>query len=240
MGSKFKRVLLKLSGQIIAGQDNFGFSKTALDYLVGEIINAYSLKLELGIVIGGGNVLRGSKTFTDFGTNRVSADYLGMLATLFNAVLLQHAIEQRNIPCRLMSSLPFPHLAEPYILSRAKKHLENSRIVIFSCGTGNPYFTTDTAAVLRAVETGCDILLKGTRVKGIFNADPEKVPDAKFFDSVTYDFALENDLKVMDPTAFALAMDHSLPIYVFTILKKGNLKRVLSGDHVGSIVKKGK
>ncbi len=236
MASKFKRVLLKLSGQILAGQEEFGFSKEALEYLTDEIIDAYSLDLEMGIVIGGGNVLRGSQTFADFGTNRVTGDYLGMLATVFNAVLLQDALEQKSIPARLMSALPCPHLAEPYTRRAAQHHLRKKRIVIFAFGTGNPYFTTDTAAVLRALETGCDILLKGTRVRGIFSADPEKTDNALFYDSVTYDFVLEQKLRVMDSTAFALAMDHCLPIYVFNMLKKGNLKSVLSGDHVGSII----
>ena len=237
MAPKFRRILLKLSGQIVAGHEGFGFSKTALTYLRDEIIDAYTLDLEIGIVMGGGNVFRGSEAVRDFGTNRVTADYLGMLATLFNSVLLQHAIERSGIACRVMSSLPLPHIAEPYIRRRAEKHLSRKRIVIFACGTGNPYFTTDTAAVLKAVETGCDIILKGTRVKGIFDTDPEKNPEAQFFDSLTYSFVLEKGLKVMDSTAFSLAMDHSLPIFVFNILQKGYLKRVLSGENVGSIVK---
>jgi uridylate kinase len=237
MPSKFKRVLLKLSGQIISGQEQFGFSKTAIDYLRDEMIDAHSLDLEMGIVIGGGNVFRGSEAVSDLGTDRGTADYLGMLATLFNAIILQHSIEQSGIPCRVMSSLPFPHLAEPYIMRRAQKHLSKKRIVIFACGTGNPYFTTDTAAVLKAVETNCDIVLKGTRVKGIFDSDPERNPAARFFDTVTFSFALEKGLKVMDATAFSLAMDHSLPIYVFNILQQGYLKRILSGEHVGSIVR---
>lgn len=236
MPSKFRRVLLKLSGQIIAGNEGFGFSKDALTYLRDEIIDAFALGPEMGIVIGGGNVFRGSEAVRDFGANRVTADYLGMLATLYNAVLLQHAIEQSTISCRVMSNLPFPQLAEPYLRRRAEKHLAKRRIVIFSCGTGNPYFTTDTAAVLKAVETECDIMLKGTRVEGIFDADPEKEPSAKFFETVTFNFVLEKGLKVMDSTAFSLAMDHGLPIHVFNILKKGNLKRILSGESIGSVV----
>lgn len=236
MPSTCKRILLKLSGQIIAGQEGFGFSHAALSYLRDEIISAYSHDIEFAMVIGGGNVFRGAKAVRDFGTDRVTADYLGMLATLFNAVLLQHAIEQSGISCRVMSSLPLSHLAEPYLRRRAVKHLGKKRIVIFACGTGNPYFTTDTAAVLRAVETECDMILKATRVDGIFDADPEENPDATFFENVSFKFALEHGLKVMDATAFSLAMNHGLPIHVFNILKKGYLKRILAGEHIGSVV----
>jgi uridylate kinase len=236
MAQKFKRILLKLSGQIVAGGDGFGFSETPLHHLRDEIIDAHSLGLEIGIVIGGGNIFRGTEAVRRFRIERVAADYLGMLATLFNAVLLHSEIEHAGIACRIMSNIPVSQLAEPYIRRRAQKHLAHKRIVIFSCGTGNPFFTTDTAAVLKAIETECDAILKATRVKGIFDSDPEKNPGARFYDSLTYTFVLEKGLKVMDSTAFSLAMDHSLPLMIFNILKKGNLRKMLTGENVGTIV----
>lgn len=236
MISKYKRILLKLSGQIISGKNKFGFSKTALNHLRDEIIDAYDLNVELGIVIGGGNVFRGKDAVKDFSFNRVIADYMGMLATLFNASLLRNALENAKIPTSLMSAIPFIELAEPFIRRKAIEYLEEGRIVIFACGTGNPFFTTDTAGVLRALEIESEIILKGTNVKGVYDKDPNKFKDAKFFEKLNYQYVIEQRLEVMDTTAFSLAMINKLPIFVFNILKKGVLSRILSGDNVGSIV----
>lgn len=236
MTAKYKRILLKLSGQIIAGGKKFGFSKSALYHLRDEIKGVYNLDVEIGIVIGGGNIFRGKEAVKDFTAERVSADYMGMLATLINALLLQNILEAWNLPTRIMSAINVAELAEPFIRRRALRHLEKGRIVIFACGTGNPFFTTDTAAVLRAVETESEIILKGTKVKGIYNKDPKKFKDAKFFRKLTYKHAIERRIEVMDATAFSLAMENNLPIIIFNILKKGNLRKIVSGESIGSIV----
>ncbi|TET76455.1 MAG: UMP kinase [Candidatus Cloacimonadota bacterium] len=236
MASKYKRILLKISGQIIAGEKDFGFSKSALHHLRDEIKDAYNSNVEIGIVIGGGNIFRGKEAVESFSAERVSADYMGMIATLINALLLQNILEEQNIPTRVMSAINVAELAEPFIRRKALRHLEKRRIVIFACGTGNPFFTTDTAAVLRAIETESEAILKGTKVQGIYDKDPEKFKDAKFFRKLTYNHVIEKRLKVMDTTAFSLAMENNLPILVFNILKRGSLCKILSGNNIGTIV----
>jgi len=233
---KYKRIILKLSGQIVAGENKFGFSNAALQYLKEEIVDALNLGVEIGIVMGGGNVFRGQEAVEQLNTDRVSADYLGMLATLFNASLLQNVLDRSNVPAHIMTALSFSELAEPFMQRRAIHHLEKKRIVIFACGTGNPYFTTDTAAVLRAIEMKSDVILKGTRVRGIYDKDPEEFKDAHFFETLHYSYVIQHQLKVMDSTAFSLAMDNNLPILVFNILKKGYLRRILEGENIGTIV----
>jgi uridylate kinase len=236
MSSDFQRVLLKLSGEIVSGDKPFGFSKSALNHLRDEILEAQKLDIEIAIVIGGGNVFRGKEAIRNFHIERVDADFLGMLATLYNATLLKNLLVERNISTRVMSAIEISELAEPFTRDRAIHHLEKGRIVIFACGTGNPYFTTDTAAVLRAIEIGSDAILKGTRVKGLYDKDPEKFKNAEFIASTSYRFVMENHLKVMDATAFSLAMDNKIPIYIFNILKKGYLRRILTGENIGSII----
>jgi len=236
MSPKYKRILLKLSGQIIAGKKDVGFSKSALFHLRKEIKDVYNLGCEIGIVIGGGNIFRGKEAVEKFDSERVSADYMGMLATLINALLLQNILENENLPTRVMSAINVAELAEPFIRRKALRHLEKNRIVIFACGTGNPFFTTDTAAVLKAIETEAEIILKGTKVKGIYDRDPKKFKNAKFFKKLAYSYVIEKRLKVMDTTAFSLAMENNLPIFVFNILKSGYLLKIVNGENVGSIV----
>jgi len=234
--SKFKRILLKLSGEIIAGDKAVGFSKSSLYHLRDEINDAYRMNCEIGIVIGGGNIFRGKEAVSDFGVDRVNADYMGMLATLINALLLQNILESISLPTRVMSAINVSELAEPFIKRRALRHIEKGRIVIFACGTGNPFFTTDTAAVLRAIEIESEAIFKGTKVDGIYDRDPQKYPDARFIKKISYDQVLEQKIEVMDATAFSLAMENNIPIYVFNILKKGNLRKILHGESVGSVV----
>ncbi len=236
MVSKYKRILLKLSGQIVAGDNSFGFSKSAVHHLRKEISDAYNLNVEIGIVIGGGNIFRGKEAVKHFAAERVSADHMGMLATLINSLLLQNILEEENLPTRVMSAINVAELSEPFIRRRALRHLEKGIIVIFACGTGNPFFTTDTAAVLRAIETESEIILKGTKVKGIYDKDPNKFKDAKFIEKVSYKHVIEKRLEVMDTTAFSLAMENNLPIHVFNILEKGNLYKILTGKKLGTIV----
>lgn len=236
MASKYKRVLLKLSGQIIAGKKGFGFLKPSLHHLRDEIKDAYNLNVEIGIVVGGGNIFRGKEAVRNFGTERVSADYMGMIATLINALLLQNILEKQNLPTRVMSAINVAELAEPFIRRKAIRHLEKRRIVIFACGTGNPFFTTDTAAVLRAIEIESETILKGTKVRGIYDRDPKKFKGAKFLKELTFQNAIEKRIKVMDTTAFSLAMENNLPIFVFNILKKGYLRRLLTGENIGTVV----
>ncbi len=238
MTSKYKRILLKLSGQIIAGKNDFGFSKTSLSHLKNEIKQVHNLGVQIGIVIGGGNIFRGKRAVKDFDVERVSADFMGMLATLINALLLQNILEAENLPTRVMSAINVAQLAEPFIRRRAITHLENKVIVIFACGTGNPFFTTDTAAVLKAIETESQVIIKGTKVRGIYDKDPEKYTDAKFYPELKYRYVIEKNLQVMDTTAFTLAMENNLPILVFNILKKGLLLNFLSGKHIGTMVTK--
>ena len=219
------------------GPEGYGISPPVLGRIAQEIVETVSeTKVELALVVGGGNIFRGVSSSAQ-GMDRASADFVGMLATVMNAVALQDAIESRGQLTRVMSAINMPQLAEPYIRRRAVRHLEKGRVVIFAAGTGNPYFTTDTAAALRATEIHADILLKATRVDGIYDQDPKKHPDAKRYDKVTYLECLQKDLKVMDMTAFTLCKENNLPIIVFDMNKHGNLARVVEGEHVGTLVK---
>lgn len=232
---KYKRVLLKISGEALLGNKKFGIDTEIMGRIAEEIGEVYRQRVELGIVIGGGNIFRGIVGEAQ-GMDRARADYMGMLATLINALALQDALESKGLPCRVMSALEVIEVAEPYIRERAIKHLEKKRILILACGTGNPYFTTDTAAVLRALELRCEVLLKATKVDGVYDKDPLKYPDARKFDKLTFDEALNRKLKVMDATAFSLARDYKLPVLVFNLLIHGNIKKVILGEQVGTVI----
>jgi uridylate kinase len=231
----FKRILLKLSGEALTGTGGFGIDAVVLNKFAREVEKAYQLGVEIGIVIGGGNIFRGlSETAKEM--DRVQADYMGMLATVMNSLALQDALEQVQIKTRVMTAIAMHEVAEPFIRRRAVRHLEKKRIVIFAGGTGNPYFTTDTAAVLRAVEIEADVIIKGTRVDGVYDADPEKVNNAFKFNQISYMEVVKRNLKVMDTTAITLSMDNKLPIIVFNSTKENNLKRLLLGESIGTKV----
>jgi uridylate kinase len=230
-----RRVLLKLSGEVLAGEQGHGIDAPALARLSGEIAEGVRPGVELGIVIGGGNIIRGS-TASGEGVDRAAADSMGMLATVINAIALQDALETAGLSTRVLSAIEMRALAEPYIRRRAVRHLEKGRVVILAAGTGHPYFTTDTAAVLRAVEIGADVLLKGTKVDGVFSEDPMRNPAAVRYDSLSYPEAIDRRLQVMDMTAFTMGMDNRLPIVVFNVTVPGNLARALRGESVGTRV----
>jgi len=232
---KYKRILLKLSGESLMGDQQFGIEQNAVLHYAEEIRTAVAAKAEVAIVIGGGNIFRGIQA-TANGIDRVQGDYMGMLATIINSMALQASLEKLGIPTRLMSAIEMKEICEPFIRRRAVRHLEKGRVVIFGAGTGNPYFTTDTAASLRAIEIEADVILKGTRVDGIYSADPEKDKNAKRYDTITFDEAYNQGLQVMDLTAFTLCKENKLPIIVFDINKKGNLKRVLEDEKIGTLV----
>lgn len=234
----FKRVLLKLSGEALMGDRQFGIDQKVLQYIAGELKDVRKLGGEIAIVIGGGNIFRGLEASAE-GMERTTADYMGMLATALNALALQNVLEVNGMPTRVLSAIEMRELAEPYIRRRAVRHLEKGRFVIFACGTGNPYFTTDTAAALRAVEIGADVILKATKVEGIYSSDPMKNPLAHKFQDITYMDVLKKGLKVMDSTAISLCMENKLPIMVFGLMKKGNIRKVLEGKKVGTLVKGG-
>ncbi len=233
---RYKRILLKLSGEALVGDGEYGISPEIIDSIAGEIKDVRDLGVEVAIVIGGGNIFRGVAASSK-GMDRASADYMGMLATVINALALQDALEKRGVFTRVQSAIEMHEVAEPYIKRRATRHLEKGRVVIFAAGTGNPYFTTDTAAALRAMEIGAEVILKATKVDGIYDADPVKVKGAKKFDELTYIDVLNRELKVMDSTAISLCMDNKLPIIVFNLKKKGNVKKVVMGEKVGSLVR---
>jgi uridylate kinase len=230
----FKRVLLKLSGEALMGPQGYGISPEVLAHVAGEIAATAQLGVQLAVVVGGGNIWRGAPQSGKGGMDRATADYVGMLATVMNAVSLQAAIEQKGVVTRVQSAIAMSQLAEPYIRRRALRHLEKGRVVIFAAGTGNPYFTTDTAAALRAKEIEADVLLKATKVDGVYDKDPKAYRDARRYSAVTYLDALKGDLGVMDSTAFALCRDHDLPIIVFDMTTPGNIQRVIAGDPVGT------
>ncbi len=231
----YKRILLKLSGESLTGDNEFGIEATILNRFAEEVEKAHRFGVQIGIVIGGGNIFRGlSEKAKEM--DRVQADYMGMLATIINSLALQDVLEKRGIQTRVMTAIEMPKVAEPFIRRRAIRHLEKSRVVIFAGGTGNPYFTTDTAAVLRAVEIEADVIIKGTRVDGVYDDDPEKVKDAFKFDNISYMEIVNRGLKVMDTTAITLSMDNRLPIIVFNFNKKDNLKRLVMGESVGTKV----
>ncbi len=232
---RFKRVLLKMSGELVRHPDGEGLSVERLGRLAGEISEARKLGAEVGVVIGGGNILRGAAA-SERGIDRVSADYMGMLATVINALALQAALEKQGVDTRVMTAIAMAQLAEPYIRRRAIRHIEKGRVVIFAGGTGNPYFSTDTAAALRAAEIQAEAVLKGTKVDGVYDSDPVANPAATKFDSLTYIDVLNRGLRVMDATAVSLCMENSLPIVVFNLSGDGNLRRLLKGENIGTIV----
>jgi len=233
-----KRVLVKFSGEALAGADGHGIDTQILDYIANEIKELVNNNIEVGIVIGGGNIVRGVTAAADGVIKRTSADYMGMLATVINGVAMQEALEHKGLSARLQTAIKMEQIAEPYIVRRATRHLEKGRVVIFSAGTGNPYFTTDTAATLRATEIGATMLIKATKVDGVYDKDPMKFEDAIKLDTITYDQALEDHIKVMDDTAIALAKDNKLPIVVANMNEKGNLLSIINGDYAKcSIVK---
>jgi uridylate kinase len=232
---RFKRILLKLSGEALMGDGKYGISPKTLQQVAQEVRDVIDLGVEVGIVIGGGNIFRGVSASTE-GMDRASADYMGMLATVINALALQDALEKKSVFTRVQSAIEMQQLAEPYIRRRAVRHLEKGRVVIFAAGTGNPYFTTDTAASLRAMEIHADVILKATKVDGIYSADPVKDPSATRYNSLSYLDVLKKNLKVMDSTAISLCMDNDLPIIVFDLGRSGNILRVVLGEDVGTTV----
>jgi uridylate kinase len=233
----YKRVLLKLSGEALAGEKSSGNITEIIGRIADEIKGVHDLGVEIAIVIGGGNIFRGIAG-TAQGMERVSSDYMGMLATVINSLALQDRLEKHNIYTRVMSAIEMHQLCEPYIRRRAMRHLEKKRVVIFAAGTGNPYFTTDTAASLRAMEVGADIIMKATRVDGVYDADPLTHPQAVMYKQVSYLEVLQKNLKVMDSTSISLCMDHDLPILVFNLTTPGNFKRVIMGETIGTIVRR--
>ncbi|HBP87222.1 MAG TPA: UMP kinase [Nitrospirales bacterium] len=237
MPLKYRRVLLKISGEMLAGEQAYGIQPSILHNLADEIADVLKLKVEIAIVIGGGNIFRGLAASAS-GMERASADYMGMLATMLNALALQNALESKDIPTRVLSAIEMRQLAESYIRRRAIRHLEKKRVVIFAAGTGNPYFTTDTAAALRAMEIGADVIMKGTKVDGIYDADPMTTPTAKRFTELPFLSVLNKSLKVMDATAITLCMDNDLPIIVFDLTSSGNIRKILEGEPIGTIVSK--
>jgi len=234
--SVYKRILLKLSGEALAGDNEFGINSKILRHYASEVKEITDLGVELALVVGGGNIFRGISQAA-YELNRVSADYMGMLATLINALALQNAIEGIGLDTRVQTAIPMEQVAEPFIRRKAIRHLEKKRVVIFAAGTGNPYFTTDTAAVLRAIEIEADVILKGTKVDGVYSADPVKDPSAKLFDELSYLEVVKQGLRVMDSTAITLSMDNKLPIIVFNMREKGNLKRIVLGEPIGTKVR---
>ena len=232
---KYRRILLKLSGEALMGNQNHGIDPERIDHYAKEIKKVFDKGIEIAIVIGGGNIFRGVSGSSK-GMDRVQADYMGMLATVINGLALQGALENNNVPTRLQTAIKIEAIAEPFIKRKATRHLEKGRVVIFGSGTGNPYFTTDSAAVLRAIEINADVILKGTRVDGIYNDDPEKNIEATKFDNLSFDEVLNKGIKVMDTTAFTLSQENKLPIIVFDINTSNNLYKVVKGEKIGTRV----
>ena len=226
-----KRVLVKFSGEALAGAEGYGIDTQILDYIAEEIKSLVENGIEVGIVIGGGNIIRGVAAAADGVIKRTSADYMGMLGTVINGIAMQEALEYKGLSARLQTAIKMEEIAEPFIVRKAMRHLEKGRVVIFGAGTGNPYFTTDTGATLRATEIGASMLIKATKVDGVYDRDPMKYPDAKKLETLSYDRALEDHIKVMDDTAIALAKDNKLPIVVANMNEKGNLLKIILGDY---------
>lgn len=234
-----KRVLVKFSGEALAGEEGYGIDSSILKYIADEIKDLADSGIEVGIVIGGGNIIRGVNASNDGIIRRTSGDYMGMLATVINAVAMQEALEYVGMQVRVQSAIKMQEICEPFIVRRAQRHLEKGRVVVFAAGTGNPFFTTDTAATLRAIEIGACMIIKATKVDGVYDKDPAKFSDAKKLSVLSYEDALEDNIKVMDDTSIALAKDNSIPIVVCDMFKKGNLKKIIQGDYSScSIVKK--
>ncbi len=236
--SKYKRVLLKLSGEALIGEKTFGIDPKVVHYIADELKEVYDSGVQVAIVIGGGNIFRGLEASAE-GMERTTADYMGMLATVLNALALQNGLERAGIPTRVQSAIEMQQLAEPYIRRRAVRHLEKGRFVIFAAGTGNPYFTTDTAAALRSVEIEAEVILKATKVDGVYSGDPVRDPKAKKYTEISYMDVLKKRLRIMDSTAISLCMDNNLPIIVYNLTGKGNIKKVLEGKKIGTLVKGG-
>ncbi len=232
----YKRVLLKLSGEALQGEQKYGMNSHAMVSIANQVGNVYKLGVEIALVIGGGNIFRGLSA-DSFGIDRSTADYMGMLATVINGLALQDSLEKLGVITRIQTAIEMKELAEPYIRRRAIRHLEKGRIVIFVGGTGNPYFTTDTTAALRAIEIGAEIILKATNVDGVYSSDPKKEKQAKLYKRLEYIEVIKMGLKVMDSTAISLCMDNNLPIIVFNLAKEGNIKRVIFGEKIGTVVK---
>ena len=237
MTPKYKRVLLKLSGEALMGKQEYGIETDMINMFSKQIVDLANLGIEVAVVIGGGNIFRGMSG-EEQGIDRVTGDHMGMLATVINALALQNTIEKLGIQTRVMTGLEIPKVAEPFIKRKAQRHLEKGRVVIFGAGTGNPYFTTDTAAALRAMEINADIVMKGTKVDGIFDKDPAKYADAKKYDTITYSDVIAQGLQVMDTAAISLCMDNELPILVFDSLVDGNIKKAVFGEVIGTTVTK--
>ena len=231
----YRRVVVKLSGESLSGPEDFGIHASTIQGIAQEVKTVHDLGVEVALIVGGGNIFRGARQH-GLTIDRATGDYMGMLATVLNGLAMQDALEKIGCQTRLMSAIEMHQVAEPFIRRRATRHLEKDRVVIFAAGTGNPYFSTDTAAALRAMEIKADVILKATRVDGIYDADPERVSDAKFFAQITYRDVLHQDLKVMDSTAISLCMDNGMPIVVFNMNRHGNIKRVVLGERVGSTV----
>ena len=231
----YKKILLKLSGEALMGDQEFGISSDVIASYAKQIKEIVDLGVEVSIAIGGGNIFRGISGAAQ-GVDRVTGDHMGMLATVINSLALQNSIEKLGVPTRVQTAIEMPKIAEPFIKRRAQRHLEKGRVVIFGAGTGNPYFTTDTAAALRAIEMGTDVVIKATKVDGIYDKDPVKFADAKKYEKVTYNEVLAKDLKVMDATAISLCRENKLPIIVFNSLVEGNLKKVIMGENIGTTV----
>ncbi len=236
---KYSRIVLKLSGEALMGDQGGGIDRTVVLRLAEEIVELRRLGIETGLVIGGGNIIRGSEGAAE-GLDRVNGDYMGMLATVLNALAMQDAIEKLGQPVRVMSALRINQICEDFIQRRAVRHLEKGRVVIFAAGTGNPFFTTDSAASLRAIEIGAELLIKATKVDGVYSADPLKYPDARFYARLTYDEALDQRLNVMDATALVLCRDHSMPLRVMNIFQSGAIIRLVMGEEIGSLIESGK
>jgi uridylate kinase len=232
---KYKRILLKLSGEALMGEDTYGINRQTIDRIVGEIVQVVALGVEVGVVIGGGNIFRGV-ALGAAGMDRATADYMGMLATIMNALALQDAMRRAGLNARVQSALNIEQVVEPYIRGKAIRYLEEGKVVVFAAGTGNPFFTTDTAAALRGSEIGAEVVLKATKVDGVYTADPKTHPDAQRYQRLSFDEAIIKNLRVMDATAFALCRDQKLPITVFSIFKAGAMKRIVLGDDEGTQV----
>ncbi len=233
--ARYKRILLKISGEALLGSETFGLDLDVVRKIASEVAQVHALGVEVALVIGGGNVFRGA-TDSQTTIERATGDYMGMIATVINALAFQSALEKLEVPTRVQTAIQMSQIAEPYIRRKAIRHLEKSRIVIFAAGTGNPFFTTDTAAALRAMEIGAEVLMKATKVDGVYSDDPMKVPDAKKYDKLTFEEVLQKKLGVMDSTAIALCMDNNMSIMVFNLNKKGNMLKAASGEAVGTMV----
>lgn len=236
MKAKYKRILLKLSGEVFLGKYSHGIDSSVCAHLAQQIKGIVKLGVEIALVVGGGNIFRGIPRSKEFQMQRAVADYMGMLATVLNGLALQSALENQDIPTRVMTAIEMEKIAEPYIRRRAIRHLEKKRVVIFVAGTGNPYFTTDTAAALRSIEIEVDVLLKGTKVDGVYSSDPFKDKDAKLFKRLAYMEVINKELKIMDTTAITLCMENKLPIIVFNFMKEGNLKKIICGQNIGTLI----